>query len=233
MTDNAARSAHEAAASMTPPQPASSAYILDNALEQARERLSAGAEWLDPWTIGQLEAIGVGQGWACLEAGAGGGSITKWLCKRVGEQGRVLATDIDPRFLGVLSYLNLEVQRHDITTDALPENQFDLAHARLLLCHLPSRDLALSRMIAALKPGGWLVVEDFDHITCGVVDPSEDPERASVYQAMWAADIKYMDAHGVSLDLGRRLYQMCRDQGLVHVEAEGHVLMSAGGSAFG
>jgi hypothetical protein len=42
-----------------------------------------------------------------------------------------------------------------------------------------------------------------------------------------------MDAHGIRLDFGRRLYQMCRDQGLAHVEAEGHVLMSAGGSAFG
>src|ERR1700676_1405344 len=97
MNDNAAHSAHEAAARMPAQQPTSSAYILDNALEQARERLSAGAEWLDPWTTRQLEAIGGTQGWACLEAGAGGGSITEWLCKRVGDQGRVLATDIDTR----------------------------------------------------------------------------------------------------------------------------------------
>src|SRR5438045_197549 len=110
MTDNAAQSGQEVRASMTPQPPESGAYILDNALEQARERLAAGAEWLDPWTTSQLEEIGVAHGWSCLEAGAGGGSITEWLCKRVGEHGRVLATDIDPRFLATLSYPNLEVQ---------------------------------------------------------------------------------------------------------------------------
>src|SRR5438552_3811177 len=126
MNDSVGHGAHEAAVTIPAQPPTSSAYILDNALEQARERLAAGAEWLDPWTIRQLEAIGVAQGWACLEAGAGGGSITEWLCKRVGQQGRVLATDIDPRFLGMLSYPNLQVQRHDISTDDLPQSEFDL-----------------------------------------------------------------------------------------------------------
>jgi SAM-dependent methyltransferase len=218
---------------MTAQQPAAQTYLLDNALEQARERLAAGAAWLDPWTIGHLETIGVAAGWACLEAGAGGGSIAAWLCKRVGDQGRVLATDIDTRFVGELSYPNLRVERHDITTEDLPRSAFDLVHARLLLGHLSSRDLALARMVATLKPGGWLLVEDFDHLTCGVVDPAQDPERSRAYQAVWAADLQYMEAHGISLDLGRRLYGMCRGVGLVQVASEGHVLVSGGGAAFG
>jgi SAM-dependent methyltransferase len=209
---------------MTAQQPAAQTYLLDNALEQARERLAAGAAWLDPWTIGHLETIGVAAGWACLEAGAGGGSIAAWLCKRVGDQGRVLATDIDTRFVGELSYPNLRVERHDITTEDLPRSAFDLVHARLLLGHLSSRDLALARMVATLKPGGWLLVEDFDHLTCGVVDPAQE---------VWAADLQYMEAHGISLDLGRRLYGMCRGVGLVQVASEGHVLVSGGGAAFG
>jgi SAM-dependent methyltransferase len=218
---------------MSAEKPSSSRYVLDNALQQARERLAAGAEWLDPWTIGHLEAIGVAPGWACLEVGAGGGSIAEWLCKRVGDQGHVLATDVDPRFVGELGYPNLAVQRHDITVDELPVNTFDLVHARLLLEHLSNRDPALSKMVAALKPGGWLLVEDFDHITCGVVDPPGGTERSRVYQKVWDADLKYMNAHGISLDMGRRLYGMCRASGLLHIEAEGHVLMSGGGSAFG
>ena len=44
--------------------------------------------------------------------------------------GRVLATDIDPRFLHTLSFPNLEVRRNDIRSD-LPLEEFDLAHARL------------------------------------------------------------------------------------------------------
>ena len=50
-------------------------YSLSNKWDQARERLNAGAEWLDPWTTEALERIGVGPGWACLEIGGGSGSI--------------------------------------------------------------------------------------------------------------------------------------------------------------
>ena len=44
-------------------------YTLSNTWAMARERLSAGAVWLDPWTISTLELIGVDAGWGCLEIG--------------------------------------------------------------------------------------------------------------------------------------------------------------------
>src|SRR5215470_17943338 len=34
-------------------------------------------------------------GWRCLEVGAGRGSIATWLAAQVGENGQVVATDID------------------------------------------------------------------------------------------------------------------------------------------
>jgi SAM-dependent methyltransferase len=71
-------------------------------------------------------------------------------------------TDIDERYLESLHVPNLEVRRHDIVTDPLPEAAFDLIHARLVLIHLPQREEVLSRLVAALKPGGWLVDEEFD-----------------------------------------------------------------------
>src|SRR5438477_229199 len=93
-------------------------------------------------------------------AGAGGGSIALWLAEQVGPSGSVLATDIDTRFLEGLARPNLAIRRHDIATDALPEAAFDLVHARFVLVHVPQRDTALQRMVRALKPGGWLVVEE-------------------------------------------------------------------------
>ena len=39
---------------------------------------------------------------------------------------------------------------------------FDLVHARLVLVHVPDRAPALATMAAALRPGGWLLVEDAD-----------------------------------------------------------------------
>jgi 16S rRNA A1518/A1519 N6-dimethyltransferase RsmA/KsgA/DIM1 with predicted DNA glycosylase/AP lyase activity len=78
------------------------------------------ARW-DPGTIRHLETLGVGEGWHCLEIGGGGGSIAEWLCRRVGPKGHVVATDLDTRFLEALDYDNLEVVRHNIVTDAVPE----------------------------------------------------------------------------------------------------------------
>src|ERR1039458_7122444 len=39
---------------------------------------------------------------------------------------------------------------------------FDLVHARLVLVHVPQRAQALAAMVAALKPGGWLLLEEAD-----------------------------------------------------------------------
>ena len=99
--------------------------------------------------------------------GAGAGSIAAWLCQRVGATGHVLATDLDTRFLDALDAPTLEVRRHDITTDALPEGAFDLIHIRAVLEHLPppARAAALGRMVAALKPGGWLLAESGDYVS--------------------------------------------------------------------
>jgi SAM-dependent methyltransferase len=55
------------------------------------------------------------------------------------------------------------VARHDITADAIPLARYDLIHARLVLSHLPQRRDVLVRLIEALRPGGWLVIEDFCH----------------------------------------------------------------------
>src|SRR5262245_1930125 len=100
---------------------------------------------------------GLAAGWHCLEVGGGAGSIAHWLSEHVGAAGRVLVTDIDTRFLEALKSPNLEVLRHDVTRDPLPDGAFDLVHTRMVLIHLPLRHEVLQRLVAALKPGGWLV----------------------------------------------------------------------------
>ena len=134
-------------------------YILDNADRQSVDRFDALAAMFDAGTIQHLQRRGVSEGWACLEVGAGGGSIARWLADRVGASGHVLATDIDTRHLEQARSGNLDIQRHDIAADALPESAFDLVHARLVLMHVVDGSTAMAKMIAALKPGGWLVVE--------------------------------------------------------------------------
>src|SRR5437879_10403845 len=84
------------------------------------------------------------------------------LARRLALAGRLLAINIDPRFLETLKVPNLEVRRHDIVSDPLPEETFDLIHARLVLVHLPQWQKVLQRLISVLKPGGWLLDEEFD-----------------------------------------------------------------------
>src|SRR5882724_5901840 len=86
----------------------------------------------DPQTFRYLETIGVGEGWRCLEVGAGAGSAVRWLSERVGPKGRVVATDIDPRFIGDLREPNIQVRRLDITCDDVEPGYYDLVHSRCL-----------------------------------------------------------------------------------------------------
>src|SRR5258706_16233732 len=107
----------------------SSAYCFDNAWEHAGRRLRSLERTYDPASTRRLEALGVGPGWRCLEVGAGGGSITRWLCSTVGVKGRVLAVDRDTSLVGQIRAGNLDVARLDVTTTVLPRESFDLVHA--------------------------------------------------------------------------------------------------------
>src|SRR5437762_2556781 len=137
-------------------------YLFTHEDKAERERLAAIEAAANPFTIECLEKIGVGEGWRCLEVGAGAGSIAEWLCRRVGPNGKVVATDLQTKFLETMEAPNLEIRRHDITTDELEAGAFDLVSARKVLEHLADPTAALRRMAAALRPGGWILVEDSD-----------------------------------------------------------------------
>lgn len=208
-------------------------YIFANAGQQAGQRFSSLETLYDPWTIRHLEATGIGPGWQCWEVGAGGGSIAAWLGERSGKAGHVLVTDIDPRFLVELATLaqpHIEVQRHDIGSDPLPAQRFDLIHARLVLIHVPAREQALQRMVAALSPGGWLVVEDFDPTFIDISYPTADASAAALFERVKVAQNRLMAARSGELALtwGRSLYRRLRAQGLLNVGMEGYLAIREG-----
>jgi ubiquinone/menaquinone biosynthesis C-methylase UbiE len=205
------------------------AYVFDNAGEQTSRRWTALERLFDPQTIQHLAARGVRAGWHCLEVGGGSGSIAQWLTQHVAPDGQVLVTDIDTRFLVSLGGPRLRVQQHDIGTDPLPEATFDLAHARLVLSHLPNREQALRTMIAAVKPGGWIVIEDFDW-SSKAPDPT-DSTAAACFNKVHGAMDHFMIERGVDGAYGRQLWGRLRAHGLVEVGAVGRVTMYQGGSA--
>ena len=136
----------------------------------------------------------------------------------------MLATDIDPRFADELRRPNIEVRRHDITFDALPEAAFDLIHARLVLIHLPTRDAVLRRMVTALKSGGWVVIEDFDSYAT-----MTDPEFEGVLKTRQAI-FRVMESQGVDLRYGRKIATRMEANGLTEIGAEARIFRWQGGS---
>jgi 2-polyprenyl-3-methyl-5-hydroxy-6-metoxy-1,4-benzoquinol methylase len=203
-------------------------YTFENSGAQTATRFSALADIFDPGTIRHLAEIGVGSGWHCWEVGAGGGSIATWLCDRVGGSGRVLATDIDTRFLEALNRSNLEVGRHDVASDPLPQAKFDLVHFRLVLGHLPNRDAVLGRLVTALKPGGWILAEEFDSWS---LRPDHSINDAETPLKAFAAMQAVLKRHGFDGYFGRRLVARLRAQNLAEISAEGRVFMLEGGTS--
>jgi SAM-dependent methyltransferase len=202
-----------------------STYLFTHEWAGEEERLGGLSAFFDPGTRRQLETVGVGPGWRCLEIGAGAGSVAVWLAERVGPGGRVVATDLETGFLERLSLPNLEVRRHDIVTDDLPAGAFDLVHARLVLEHLAGRDAALTRMAAALAPGGWLVVEDLDWISVAPVAG----RGAAALRRLVRGLLPFMRLAGYAPAYGRRLPVEMARLGLVEVRAEGVVPVLRGG----
>jgi len=204
-------------------------YLLDNAWQHARARLSLLESRLDPGTIFHLNRLGIRPGWRCLVVGAGGGSITEWLCQQTGPEGHVVATDIDTRFIDALDYPNLEVRRHDIVADELEKNAFDLVQVRGVLMHLAEPKRAWSRMVGALKSGGWLLAEDADNTSEAPLADAQEREGQLLLEYREAVRA-LLAASGGDSRYGRRLYTEMLAHGLSEVQVEGRLQFLNGGS---
>ncbi|HST48768.1 methyltransferase domain-containing protein [Jatrophihabitans sp.] len=203
----------------------SEGYLLDNRQSEAGERFQAMSELFDPVTFRHLEAVGIGPGWACWEVGAGSPSVPRWLAAQVGESGRVLATDLDTSWLpaGEAGY---EVLRHEVGVDPVPAGEFDLIHARLLLVHLPRRAEVLASLVSALRPGGWLVIEDADTALQPLACLDEYGPAQRLANRVQTAFRSLLAARGADLAFGRTLPRLLREAGLEDVRADGFFPLS-------
>lgn len=191
--------------------PALADHPFANDRDIQRERLMLLARLLDPGTFRLLEALDVGAGMTCVEIGAGGGSVADWLGRRASPGGSVLATDLD----------------------TLPEQEFDLVHARLLLARLPDPGAGLRRLLAALKPGGCLLLEEFDFISF-TPDPGLEPTiRAFFSRLIDAQNAMFAGPHSCDPHYGRRLAGELGAAGLVKTGCEGRAAIWHGGQAGG
>jgi ubiquinone/menaquinone biosynthesis C-methylase UbiE len=207
-------------------------YALDNAAEQTADRFLALEACYDQATRDFLRQTGVGLGWRCLEVGGGAGTIGRWLADMTGADGRITVTDIAPERLdpALMTRANVNVSRHDIATDPLPAEHFDLIHARLVLLHLPGRDEILSRLTQALRPGGWLVLDEFD---CGwtPVLMAPDTGAAELFRTVHDRFLELLTESGADVLWGRRTFRAFAEAGLTEISSSTFGTAWRGGSA--
>lgn len=191
-------------------------YVYDQSFAEERARLAGIESLWDPGSQALLDDLGISDGWRCLEVGAGGGSLVGWMVSR---GATVTAIDIDTRFIEPLAGDAVEVRRMDIRTDELPQDQFDLVHARLVLEHLAERREIIDRLVTSLRPAGWLVIEDYDWTGFGFEDA--DPGFERVTESVMA----YMAQAGFDPRYGRRVVADMAAAGLADIRGEGRALV--------
>jgi SAM-dependent methyltransferase len=132
-------------------------------------------DWLQPVTQMMLDEARIKKGSRVLDIAAGAGDQTLDIARRVGSEGRVLATDISPAILALAQKnAQLEGFKH-VTTQVADAQSLDLAGAEfdaaisrlgLMFCRTPL--VALTEIRAALRTKGRFSAVVFS-------DPTQNP----------------------------------------------------------
>jgi len=144
------------------------AYLLANQPTEL-ERLQLQSRVWEPSGRQLLSKVGDGSGRRALDVGCGAMGWLRILSEWVGPGGKVVGTDIDDGLLGAARSLlddegisNVELVADDLFESKLEPESFDLVHARFQIAPLGrgSEQVAAHRRL--LKPGGLLILEEWD-----------------------------------------------------------------------
>lgn len=133
-----------------------------------RDRLALMNRLINP---GCLDALQLGSEHRVLDMGSGTGLFSMEMARYLGPNARVIGIEHDPEQLRsarklISEAVTLEFRQGDAAFPPLAEEewgQFDLAHTRFLLEHVPKPELVVQAMVRAVRPGGRVVLLDDDH----------------------------------------------------------------------
>ena len=167
-------------------------YVLERSSEA--ERLRRQSRLVDDMTRPLLEKIGLRPGMTCLDIGCGPGEAMRLMGEIVGKTGTVVGIDIDGTAgrsgidrLRTEIECNFQFIERDLSApDPLPPGPFDLVFARLVLIHLPDPIAMLSKMYAVTRPGGVILVQDYNGTS---FDIQPRPKQWNSFQKMWISAV--------------------------------------------
>jgi SAM-dependent methyltransferase len=174
----------------------------------AVRRLSALHAVYSPVARGVLVEAGLKAGMKVGDFGCGVGMMTRMLAEMVGPSGFVTGLDFsaaqvkEAREISAANGIhNVSFMEADACETGLPRASFDLAYCRFLLLHLPNPAAGLKEMLAVLKPGGILVVEDGDLTSARSEPPSAQNAFADLFGRLGPT-------RGLDYSMAKNLYEL-------------------------
>lgn len=183
--------------------------------------------------IAAWTAAGIGPGHTVLDVGCGPGYASLDLAERVGPAGRVVAVDNSERFLAALDTMrrqrgidNITTYRADLDSGEFPEVMADFAWHRWVLSFVRNPRNVLSRVAAALRPEGALVLHEYFDYSSWRAEP-RCPELDEFVDAVMTS---WRDSGGepnIALSLPRWLeefgFELARVRPLVDIARVDHM----------
>ena len=187
-------------------------------VDQELARLRAQAlQWWDQ-EARLLAELGLRDGMAVLEPGAGPGFITEQFLRLV-PTSEITVVERDPvmvaqaqRYLAGKGIERVRFITASVLDTGLPDDTFDFAYARVIFQHLTNPVGAAREIWRVLKPGGRLVIADRDD-GLYLTDPAPTPEALVVQQKLTADQGTRYGNHYI----GRRLPRILKEAGFVRL----------------
>jgi SAM-dependent methyltransferase len=148
------------------------------------ERLQLQSRVWEPSGRRLLDEIGEGRGARVLDAGCGAIGWLRLLSEWVGADGEVVGFDIDDAMLAAAQQFvdaeglgNVVLMKDDLFASKLESSSFDLVHARFQIAPLGRGPEQVSNHVRLLRPGGRLVLEEWDVSSWHFNPPARALER--------------------------------------------------------
>jgi SAM-dependent methyltransferase len=187
------------------------------------ERLQLQSRVWEPSGRQLLMKAGDGSGLRALDVGCGALGWLRILSEWVGASGRVVGTDIDESlldaarsFLEAEGIANVELVVDDLFASELEPESFDLVHARYVIAPLGRGREQVASHRRLVRPGGTLVLEEWDLGSWHFNPPAPAAERL----------IRLLSEIFASLggEAGRGLPGLLREIGIGEPEIAAHVI---------